>query len=70
MPKNSSGDTNIKNRKKLGRDSRAASRGAARGSASFWRAYAEQVRNDVVADGQVECSEVATAARQMVSERW
>ncbi len=40
------------------------------GSASFWRADAEQVCNDVVADGRVKCSEVATAARRIVSERW
>jgi hypothetical protein len=43
-----------------------------RGSASFRRADAAQVCNDVgfvVVDGAFECS-VAIAARQIVSKRW
>jgi hypothetical protein len=47
-------------------------RGAARGGSSFGRADAEQVCNKVgtvPVDGQCECSP-ATAARQIVSERW
>ena len=45
---------------------------AARGGASFRSADAAQVCNDVgfvVVDGVIECS-VASAARQIVSERW
>jgi hypothetical protein len=45
---------------------------AARGGASFRRADAAQVCNNVgfvVVDGAFECS-VAKAARQIVSERW
>ncbi len=63
MP-NSSGDAN-KNKIYFGGHSRAASRGAARGSASFRRADAAQVGNNigfVVVDGAFECS-VAIAAR-------
>ena len=50
----------------------AGERRSRRGSASFRRVDAAQVCNHVgfiVVDGHFECS-VATAARQIVSERW
>ena len=71
MP-NSSGDTNSGNKIYFGGHWHAAGRGAARGGASFGRADAAQVCNDVgffADDGAFECS-AAPAARQIVSERW
>jgi hypothetical protein len=51
---------------------RRGGRGAAQGSASFTRADAAKVCNDVglvAVDGPIECIE-AIAARQIVRERW
>jgi hypothetical protein len=56
----------------LGVHCSAAGGGAARGGASFGRADAAQVCSNigvVAVVGAFECS-VATAARQIVSERW
>ncbi len=56
----------------FGVSSRAEGGGAGRGGASFRRADAAQVCNNVgfvFLDGVFECS-FATTARQIVSERW
>ena len=80
-PPKQRGDTN-KNCFYFGMHCRAAGMGGVRGSASFGRADAAQVCNNVAtlriplatrhcvgADGASECSG-ATAARRIVSERW